>query len=104
LLLLAQEKGPAPLLAFGGVKRRPGAVQPLSDIDVAEGSAFERPRRRSRRGRGAPEQGQGVLEQSHEFGRREICLGRADHEIEKGAWHRERDRHARRVVDRKLSA
>ena len=45
-----------------------------------------------------------MLEQSHECGRREIRLGRADHEIEEGARHRMRDRHARGIVNRKLVA
>src|SRR5262245_1778740 len=104
MLPLAQAKGSTPLLASRGVECRARAIQPLADIDAAEGPALERPRRETRIRWGAPEQGERMLEQSHEFGRREIRLGRADDEIEEDAWHRVRHRHARGIVNCKLVA
>ena len=45
-----------------------------------------------------------MLEQRHQLRRREVACRRAEHEIEKGAGHGARDRHAGRIVDDEIVA
>ena len=100
--MLCRAEAPALSLFLRVFQRGPGAGEPLSDIDVAEGAAFQRPRRVARLLRAAPEQRQRMFEQGHQLGRGEVLLESAQHEIEEGARHGARDRNAGRIVDRQI--
>ena len=84
----------AALFASRGFHRIGDAVETLADIDIAEGSPFERTRRLSNVAGSAAGKRQRMLEQSHQLRRGEAAFRHADHQVEEGARQRARDRHA----------
>src|SRR5262249_44424768 len=104
LLLLADWCAALLFLVARRSERIARAREALSNIDVAEGAALERPRRSPDCCGRAPKQGKRMLQKRHQLWRRKVCLDCAKHQVEESAGNRARNGHASRVVDGEMIA